>query len=252
MANDGAVAIKTMPVLVGGKLKFPVVPALREEFGKFWIGLSKEDKVVLHFLTGRCKWTRPLKGVTVIDKLIKLRNHSRKSSEEDVDDCTTELALDAPPASAPAKRRRKNVQNNEPPDENEWLPVELPLPNGETWKVDVLRAGGKHRVHIEFSEHNMQCLYDIASADLQDQPASGDECVDVADGIDTSPPPKSGIKGLHWLAARGVWDIRYKGEDGKMRCKTFKPAKWATPAEFDVACEAAKQEAIKFMDTLST
>ena len=255
--------VEVHATLTGGHLKWPVVPVVKEVDGKQWVRIAKEDRPILLFLTGSCKWRRPLKDVDVLDNLVKLRNSATKYAAYAIeeDGGVDELALDTQ-EPALTKRRRKSSQQLAPREEDAecmWVDLKYHLPSGDIWNVRALRGDGKDHLFLELSATNMQTLFEQVSVELnfldllQEDVSTDLSTTGASSSESTSPSSDTSVKTTHrhslrFLASRNVWDLRYFDSEGHSRCKTFKIAKNLDPAEHEIAKEDARSTAMRYLD----
>ena len=97
---------------------------------------SRRCEVTALFLTGSCKWARPLKNSCVFSALLRARNAACKLEEKYGND-GEDLGLDTP-AEASAMSKRRRVSKAQPVDTKAlWVCISVPLAK-KSWKLRVL------------------------------------------------------------------------------------------------------------------
>jgi hypothetical protein len=162
-------------VIRGGGLEKPIVlTELKEESGKRFFHLVKDNENVALLLTGACKSRRLLANSLTIEHLGRLRDDKFNqlaaelggqaggqlaASEEDV------LGLVAVSASTPSPRKARvklQIQSQMPTS----AAVEIELPDGTMWRPVVLLTDRKTNPHMEATTENFNNLYILVQHDL--------------------------------------------------------------------------------------
>ena len=210
---------------------------------------SRRCEVTALFLTGSCKWARPLKNSCVFSALLRARNAACKLEEKDGND-GEDLGLDTP-AEASAMSKRRRVSKAQPVDTKAlWVCISVPLAK-KAWKLRVLHGEGKDCLYIEFVDANFKALFAAVAASFADEAESESNCEATDSSSERPAGIVSGVKGLRWLPTRRVWDLRYFDASKKQcRCKTFGVGSDLSPAEEDSAIQEARLKAIRFRDAL--
>ena len=210
---------------------------------------SRRGEVTTLFLTGSCKWARPLKKACVFAALLLARNAACKLEEEDGND-GEDLGLDTP-AEASARSKRRRVSKAQPLDTKTlWVEISVPLAT-TAWKLRVLRGEGKDCLYMEFVDANLKTLFEAVAASFANEAESDSNCEATDSSSERFSGIVSGVKGLRWLPSRRVWDLRFfDAMTNKTRCRTFGIGSDLSPAEEDAAIQEAKLKAIRFRDAL--
>ena len=194
--------------------------------------------------------------------------------EDDEEDKMASLCLDA---KTPAKKHRKLRKKQYAVGQSRVLPSFVTLKyernNGELWRPRVLAIGGFRALWLEFTEDNMQILFDEFAPHLPETSKTEDSEEEDGDGDDVAqqssmttpskvnggsepglpdetpdPPQKRrrlcNQKGVTWNYQRNVWTVRYTDAEGKLRAKTFKPESLQ-----DDAVAMTMDEAVAFRDS---
>lgn len=278
-----AASVAVKPVLEGGHLRHPVVPDTKVVAGLTFVRVSVEDNSISEFLTGKKVRSRPLKGVEIFRRLIRLRNGAMcaegdgKDDEDEADDGMAELGLDqtqtksdtlktASAMSGSAKRRRLSVaQGSEVSTSlvlasasstkgvsDEVVECSLKEPDGREWVVNALPATGRQPLWLEFTADCMQQLFDRVAAELHDRELEAPPDSDCEQEMHTPEKKKqeSGRRGLFWRASRSVWDLRWIDSSKERRCKTWRVDPKLRGADFELRREEQHGEALRFAASL--
>ena len=132
---------------------------------------SRRCEVTALFLTGSCKWARPLKNSCVFSALLRARNAACKLEEKYGND-GEDLGLDTP-AEASAMSKRRRVSKAQPLDTKAlWVCISVPLAK-KAWKLRVLHGEGKDCLYIEFVDANFKALFAAVAASFADEAEFG-------------------------------------------------------------------------------